>query len=276
MSFQDIGRNGASSSRRSTNRMGNVHGVNMRSGPGMDGALASNGADNMATINEAGVGAGDYTSVSQGILQYQQNVGILSNIIKSIGTDEDGPLLKQQFKVQSDVISQIGSKIENQLSQQETLMESMTRTDASKSRATHVKLTRDYRWVETKFKNIQLENKQRRNVLEAQRIAEMEERNRRQFEQGIDSNNAQLQMQLQDQRVTEEIMREREEEVRKINQGMHQVNEIYKDLANIVSYQQDQVDEVEAHMENANKNAESGLQQIEKASAKSDSTCVIS
>jgi len=228
MSFQDIGRNGASSSRRSTNRMGNVHGVNMRSGPGMDGALASNGADNMATINEAGVGAGDYTSVSQGILQYQQNVGILSNIIKSIGTDEDGPLLKQQFKVQSDVISQIGSKIENQLSQQETLMESMTRTDASKSRATHVKLTRDYRWVETKFKNIQLENKQRRNVLEAQRIAEMEERNRRQFEQGIDSNNAQLQMQLQDQRVTEEIMREREEEVRKINQGMHQVNEIYK------------------------------------------------
>ncbi len=75
----------------------------------------------------------------------------------------------------------------------------MTRTDASKSRATHVKLTRDFRWVETKFKNIQLENKQRRNVLEAQRIAEMEERNRRQFEQGIDSNNAQLQMQLQDQ-----------------------------------------------------------------------------
>lgn len=35
-------------------------------------------------------------------------------------------------------------------------------------------------------------------------------------------------MKLQDDRVTEEIMREREEEVRKINQGMHQVNEIYK------------------------------------------------
>ncbi len=77
MSFQDIGRNGASS-RRSTNRMGNVHGVGMRSGPGMDGALASNGADNMATINEAGVGAGDYTSVSQGILQYQVRFHSLS------------------------------------------------------------------------------------------------------------------------------------------------------------------------------------------------------
>jgi len=37
------------------------------------------------------------------------------------------------------------------------------------------------------------------------------------------------------------------------------------------------VDEVEAHMESANKNAESGLKQIEKASAKADgSNCVIS
>ena len=30
------------------------------------------------------------------------------------------------------------------------------------------------------------------------------------------------------QRIVEEIMREREEEVRNINKGMHQVNEIYK------------------------------------------------
>jgi hypothetical protein len=49
-----------------------------------------------------------------------------------------------------------------------------------------------------------------------------------------------------------------------------------QDLANIVSYQQDQVDEVEAHMEKANKNAESGLKQIEKARVKQDQACIIS
>ena len=54
------------------------------------------------------------------------------------------------------------------------------------------------------------------------------------------------------------------------------INVCQKDLANIVSYQQDQVDEVEEHMESANKNAESGLKQIEKASAKSDQACIIS
>jgi len=203
-------------------------------------------------------------------------VGILSNIVEKLGSEEDGPLLQKQFKVQLDVIHQLGNKIETKLQQQEQSLHSMSRTEASRNRATHIKLTRDYHWVQTKFKNLQLEARQIRSNIEARRRAELQDRERREFVEGIDEDNQRLQMQLQDDRVTEEIMREREEEVRKINQGMHQVNEIYKDLANIVSYQQDQVDEVETHMEKANKNAESGLKQIEKARAKQDQACIIS
>ncbi len=52
---------------------------------------------------------------------------------------------------------------------------------------------------------------------------------------------------------------------------------VLQDLANIVSFQQGQIDEVETTMEQANKNAESGLKQIEKAHAKSmESNCTIS
>lgn len=36
------------------------------------------------------------------------------------------------------------------------------------------------------------------------------------------------------------------------------------------------MDEVEVHMENANKNAESGLKQLEKAKSKQDQNCIIS
>jgi len=111
--------------------------------------------------------------------------------------------------------------------------------------------------------------------MEQRRI--LEEQERKNFEEGLDHDTERLQMQLRDDRIVEEIMREREEEVRNINKGMHQVNEIYKDLANIVSYQQDQIDEVEVSMEHANKTAESGLKQIEKAHAKAnESTCIIS
>jgi len=133
-----------------------------------------------------------------------------------------------RFKVQIDVIHQLGNKIETKLQQQEQTLQSMPRIEASKNRATHIKLTRDYHWVETKFKNMHLEAKQIRNKIESQRRAQVLNRERMEFAQGIDADNQILQMQLQDDRVTEEIMREREEEVRKINQGMHQVNEIYK------------------------------------------------
>ena len=137
--------------------------------------------------------------------------------------------------MQIDVIRQLGTKIESQLQEQEQKMHSMSRTEAAKCRATHIKLTRDYRWVETKFKNSQLEAKQKRASMQTQRLRETEDLERRRFEEGISADNKRLQMQLQDDRVTEEIMREREEEVRKINQGMHQVNEIYKVRISLIS-----------------------------------------
>ena len=83
------------------------------------------------------------------------------------------------------------------------------------------------------------------------------------------------QLQLQEDRLHEEIMREREEEIRNINHGMHTVNEIFKDLAHIVGQQQEQVDQIENQMEDSRANAESGLAQVEKANEKYGQQCSI-
>ena len=72
----------------------------------------------------------------------------------------------------------------------------------------------------------------------------------------------------QEDRLQEEIMREREEEIRNINRGMHTVNEIYKDLAHIVSQQQNDIDMIETQMDQAHTSAQQGLQQVEKANEK--------
>jgi hypothetical protein len=86
----------------------------------------------------------------------------------------------------------------------------------------------------------------------------------------------QQQLQIQEDRLHEEIMREREEEIRNINKGMHTVNEIYKDLAHIVGQQQHDIDKIEAQMEDSRNNAESGLKQVEKANEKyGQSNCSI-
>lgn len=88
----------------------------------------------------------------------------------------------------------------------------------------------------------------------------------------------QQQLQLQQDRLQEEIMREREDEIRKINHGMHQVNEIYKDLAHIVGSQQEQVDQIEDKMEDARTTAQSGLDQVHAANEKygTNGQCVVS
>jgi syntaxin 7 len=87
----------------------------------------------------------------------------------------------------------------------------------------------------------------------------------------------QQQILLQQDRLQEEIMREREEEIRKINRGMHTVNEIYKDLAHIVGAQQEQVDQIEDQMEDARNTAQSGLDQVHQANEKyGNNQCVIS
>ncbi|KAL7450879.1 hypothetical protein ACHAXS_000238 [Conticribra weissflogii] len=65
-------------------------------------------------------------------------------------------------------------------------------------------------------------------------------------------------------------MREREEELRDIHRKMHVVNEIYKDLGEVVDQQQDQIDAIEDQFANAALNTERGLNQLEKANKKSN------
>ena len=77
-------------------------------------------------------------------------------------------------------------------------MEQMTRTDAAKRRATHQKLTRDYRLVETTYKNLKLEYTKRRHDLDRKRREILEEQERRNFKEGLGEDNARLQMELRE------------------------------------------------------------------------------
>ncbi|KAL7461450.1 hypothetical protein ACHAXS_001874 [Conticribra weissflogii] len=85
------------------------------------------------------------------------------------------------------------------------------------------------------------------------------------------------QIQIQEDRINEEIMKEREQEIRNIHKSMYQVNEIYKDLAHLVDTQQEGIDQVETQMEGAKENTKEGLKHIEKANeSQKEGQCVIS
>eukprot|EP00549_Striatella_unipunctata_P008777 CAMPEP_0118702022 /NCGR_PEP_ID=MMETSP0800-20121206/17619_1 /TAXON_ID=210618 ORGANISM="Striatella unipunctata, Strain CCMP2910" /NCGR_SAMPLE_ID=MMETSP0800 /ASSEMBLY_ACC=CAM_ASM_000638 /LENGTH=253 /DNA_ID=CAMNT_0006603095 /DNA_START=162 /DNA_END=920 /DNA_ORIENTATION=+ len=246
MSFQDVGKPGAKS--------GSI-GAYGGSVTAMSSANMLSSSSSPSYSNQEG-----YAQVSDSILQYKRNIDILKKIAIQFGTKADGPVVETQYKVQVDVVKDLGQRIDAQLNK---LGSSLSGTQASmaKSRATHVKLTRDYRLVEQTFKNLLMDTRQKR--MAHQQF--MEQQQRTNTVRAEEESQMQMQMQLQQERLNEEIMREREAEIRNINKGMQTVNAIYQDLAHLVVTQQENVDQIETEMEGASDNAKQGLAQIQKA-----------
>ena len=113
-------------------------------------------------------------------------------------------LLLIRYKVQVDVLKQLGDKLERQLQVQERQLESLPRTEAAKKRATHIKLARDFRRVEATFKNVQLETRRKRARLTEQRTQEEQ-----QARVGAGDQEDDLQRQLQQEDVREDVCRVR-------------------------------------------------------------------
>jgi hypothetical protein len=214
----------------------------------------------------------------------------LSNNSGATGRASNQSETIQQYEAQKHVLVHLEDRVK-QLFARLQQPSSMTNTTTSTS---IIKLQRDFQRVQNRAS--QLHETARRSIATIQaNIGNQAASNRGensatangawQFsgnESAMDNDSSmeqyrmQQQIQLQEDRLHEEIMREREEEIRNINKGMHTVNEIYKDLAHLVGQQQDHVDQIETQMEDSRTNAESGLKQVEKANEKyGNSQCTV-
>mmetsp|Transcript_28332 Transcript_28332/g.79647 ORF Transcript_28332/g.79647 Transcript_28332/m.79647 type:complete len:270 (-) Transcript_28332:82-891(-) len=269
MSFQDFGRNNRNSTKQATTTAGLQTTKNqVSSGWSGFSASATSSGNSLAQISES-------------LTQYQRNVGILEKIAQQLLSSSvnrsrasEVEELDQQYKVQLDVLRQLEQRVRDQLQAQRQA------TGMNEGRKqTLTKLTRDFERVQSSAEACRARVTRQQKQLQQRGAAgggaamgsSSESANALQQEQ------ARFEQQMMQDRMQEEIMREREEEIRKINQGMHTVNQIYKDLASIVGSQQEQVDQIETQMDDAKQNATSGLEQVQKANEKYNSSqCVIS
>jgi hypothetical protein len=194
MSFQDVGRAGGGRSRNPTQRRGPQQG---NTGGAFSSAAAAGGGngrtsrsiDNNNNTTTTAASSG-YEQLSDSILQYQKNVALLERMSRKFNTPEDTSVLQTQYTLQIDVINQLGTRIETQLQAADKRLGTLSRGEAAQCRTTHVKLNRDYRMVEQKFKNVQLDVRQRKSLAEAKvREARMEEERRRIEQQQQQRNN---------------------------------------------------------------------------------------
>lgn len=180
MSFQDVGRGGRST--RPPQRRGPQQGYS--TGGAFSTAAAGNGrtppsSSNYTNTTTTPSSNSGYDQISDSIVQYQKNVGLLERMSLKLHTPDETPVLQTQYSLQIDVINQLGSRIETQLAAADKRLGQMSRVEAAGCRTTHVKLNRDYRMVEQKFKNVMLDVRKKKSLAEAkQRERRMEEERR--------------------------------------------------------------------------------------------------
>lgn len=95
---------------------------------------------------------------------------------------------------------------------------------------------------------------------------------------GIDGRSTkgpQLLQTVQDNEIERAILEERDQEIRKINQDLLLVNEMFKDMATLVKSQDSMIEEIAVSTEKSHERAQAGLKQVQQA-ASYQSSCALS
>lgn len=207
---------------------------------------------------------------------FSQNVTLLNRMVQQLGTARDNVELRGQCRCQLDVIKELREKIQAQLRLQQQQAERASRQDAARLGAMNAKLTKDYNRVNAIALDVGAQAERRMREVDTQRQLQADaddERAQVAFagadagrQQGIvEVQQRRERVQMQEEAINTAIIQETEEELQNINKSLYTVNEIYRDLANIVDQQQEAVEQIETNTEGAHARAQEGLVQVQKA-----------
>lgn len=70
----------------------------------------------------------------------------------------------KRYSLQTDILNQLSTKIESQLSTLTNRLSTLPRSEATPLRSTHVKLSRDYQLVLSRYKNVVMDVKKKKSL----------------------------------------------------------------------------------------------------------------
>ncbi|KAJ8604302.1 hypothetical protein CTAYLR_002535 [Chrysophaeum taylorii] len=237
--------------------------------------------------NGHGGGINQQTSqIADWLRQFQHNLSLLERLGESL-THSSEELLRQ-IAAQQEVVEELSRTVVRALGEMAREIEALPRPEQARLRATRAKLKKDYERVASELTRVvaKIKRSQKAASTRPPPPVEAEEHRvgRAQFGRSdapgdldvmIGDERVQLQVAMQEEAINDAILREREDEIRNINQSVHKVNEIFKDLATLVDKQQEDVEQISEHIEKSHQHAEKGLDQVQKA-AKLQPSCAIS
>ncbi|XP_054924587.1 syntaxin-12-like [Dermacentor andersoni] len=218
----------------------------------------------------------EFQSLSQtigtNVQKISQNVGSMKKMVQQLGTSQDSESLRSQLHQIQQYTNQLAKDTNAQLK----ALAAMPYGEQGAGRLLREKLTNDFSEALHHFQLVQR--------AEADKEKDSVKRARAASGIGFESSSSrggggnlielaspvQAQQQAQsyaqmDEQVNIEMLREREQSIRKLENDIVDVNAIFKDLATLVHDQGDMIDSIEANVESAAVHVEEGIQQVAKA-----------
>jgi len=222
----------------------------------------------------------DYSRVSQSIAsnvqKISQNVNSMQRMVNQIGTAQDNESLRSQLHQVQHYTNQLAKDTNSNLKELTLLSQPQSISEQKQRRMLRERLTNEFSEALKNFQVIQrtAAQKEKESVMRARANSGLsgtpfDERSRGASNLiDLASPTAQQQAQSSIQMEEEcdlELLRDREQAIRKIEGDIVEVNQIFKDLATMVHDQGEVIDSIEANVESTTIHVQEGTQQLAKA-----------
>lgn len=212
-------------------------------------------------------------TISTNIQKVSQNVASMQKMVNQLGTPQDCESLRSQLHQVQHYTNQLVKDTNNHLKELPNIPNPSSTSEQKQRKMLRDRLTGQFSDAVKNFQEAQRQaaQKERESVMRARAQSGL---TGNPFGDDAPSNTAlidlasptQNTMMLQmEEEVNLDLLREREEAVRKLEADIVDVNHIFKDLATLVHEQGEVIDSIEANVENATVQVSEGVQQLQKA-----------
>ncbi|XP_076329328.1 syntaxin-7-like [Tachypleus tridentatus] len=225
-----------------------------------------------------GAGQDEFNRLSQvigtNIQKITQNVSSVQKMVNQIGTTQDSESLRSQLHQVQNYTNQLAKDTHQHLRELTSLDQSSSQSDQRQNKFLKEKLTNNFTEALKNFQAVQrlAAQKEKESVMRARAHSGLRGDPFSDGPPGTGTALIDLASPTQSQKVLQmeeevdiELLREREQAVKKLESDIQDVNQIFKDLASLVHEQGDIIDSIEANVESSAIQVEQGTQQLSKA-----------
>jgi len=213
--------------------------------------------------------------ISTSIQKVSQNVASMQKMINQLGTPQDCESLRSQLHQVQHYTNQLVKDTNNHLKELPLIPNPTSTSEQKQRKILRDRLTSQFSDAVKNFQDAQRHaaQKERESVMRARAqsgltgnpFGDDTPSNANLIDLASPSQNQMMTSLQMEEEVNIELLREREEAVRKLEADIVDVNHIFKDLATLVHEQGEVIDSIEANVEQAQIQVSEGTQQLAKA-----------